>query len=141
MVGGQVLDLEGEGREVRKKRCGKYIVKKQAPFSLLLFYGAIAGSAPPQEKETLKNFGILLGECFQIKDDILDVTQKKEVLGKTPGKDKIQDKATLVKIKGVEESEKIMKSKWEEAVHLLSSIPRPFPFLLEIARFVIEREY
>ncbi len=142
MVGGQVLDLEGEGREVREEEVWEIYRKKTSSFlTASILCGAIAGSAPPQEKETLKNFGILLGECFQIKDDILDVTQKKEVLGKTPGKDKIQDKATLVKIKGVEESEKIMKSKWEEAVHLLSSIPRPFPFLLEIARFVIEREY
>ncbi len=39
---------------------------------------AIAGSAPSQEKEILENFGMLLGECFQIKDDILDVTQEKE---------------------------------------------------------------
>ena len=142
MVGGQVLDLEGEGREVSEEKVWEIYRKKTG--SLLtasILCGAIAGSAPSQEKEILENFGMLLGECFQIKDDILDVTQEKEVLGKTPGKDKIQDKATLVKVKGVVESEKIMKDKWEEAICLLSSIPRPFPFLLEIARFVIERKY
>ncbi|MBP9014917.1 MAG: polyprenyl synthetase family protein [Candidatus Atribacteria bacterium] len=142
MVGGQVLDLEGEGRGVSEEEVWKiYHLKTGSFLTASILCGAIAGSATSQEKEVLEEFGMLLGECFQIKDDILDVTQEKEVLGKTPGKDKIQDKATLVKIKGVKDSEEIMKNKWEKAVQLLSSLSRPFPLLLEIARFVIERKY
>ncbi|HOQ68140.1 MAG TPA: polyprenyl synthetase family protein [Candidatus Atribacteria bacterium] len=142
MVGGQVLDLEGEGREVSEEEVGKIYRQKTASFlTASILCGAIAGSAPSSEREVLKNFGMLLGECFQIKDDILDVTQEKEVLGKTPGKDKLQDKATLVKVKGVRDSEEIMKDKWEKATQLLSSLPRSFSLLLEIARFVVERKY
>lgn len=112
MVGGQVLDLEGEGREVSEEEVGKIYRQKTASFlTASILCGAIAGSASSSEKEILKKFGMLLGECFQIKDDILDVTQEKEVLGKTPGKDKLQDKATLVKVKGVKDSEEIMKDK------------------------------
>ena len=142
MVEGQVLDLEGEGKEVSEEKVWEIYRKKTASFlTASILCGAIAGSATSQEKEVLEKFGMLLGECFQVKDDILDVTQEKEILGKTPGKDEIQDKATLVKIKGVKESEKIMKNKEEEAIHLLLSIPCSFPLLLEIARFVIERKY
>ncbi|MGQ9474153.1 MAG: polyprenyl synthetase family protein [Candidatus Caldatribacteriaceae bacterium] len=142
MVGGQVLDLEYQGGKVTEREVEEIYLRKTARFiQAPIICGGILGEGTPKEQKTLEEFGIQLGKCFQIKDDLLDVTQESKILGKTAKKDIIQDKATLVKIKGIEDAEKILQKEWDRAVTLLCSLERPFGKLLELARFVVERAY
>ena len=142
MVGGQVLDLERQGQSVSESQVYEIYLLKTARFiQAPVVCGSIVGKADRKESKILSEFGLQLGKCFQIKDDLLDVTQESKVLGKTAGKDLTQDKATLVKVKGLKETEKILQKEFEKATALLRSLERPFEKLLEIARFVVERRY
>lgn len=142
MVGGQVLDLECQGKGVTENEVYRIYYMKTARFiQAPVLCGGIAGRADQKERNALAEFGLKLGVCFQIKDDLLDVTQESSVLGKTAGKDIKQDKATLVKIKGLETTEKVLRDEFEQAVTLLSSLGRSFERLLEIAHFIVERRY
>lgn len=142
MVGGQVLDLEYQGKGVGENEVYRIYYMKTARFiQAPVVCGGIAGGVESEEQNVLAKFGLKLGVCFQIKDDLLDVTQESSVLGKTAGKDIEQDKATLVKIKGLETTEKILQDEFEQAVALLSSLGRSFERLLDIAHFIVERHY
>ncbi|MEN3185581.1 MAG: polyprenyl synthetase family protein [Atribacterota bacterium] len=140
MVGGQVLDLEYQGKDVKENEVYEIYHMKTACFiQAPVMCGGIAGGADQKERGVLAKFGLKLGICFQIKDDLLDVTQESSILGKTAGKDVKQDKATLIKIKGMEAAEKVLQDEFEQAVTLLSSLDRSFERLLGIARFIVER--
>lgn len=143
MVGGQVLDLLYQGREEIQEGEIIDMYRRKTAFFIQapILCGSILGGAPKKEQKALAQFGLLLGECFQIKDDILDVTQESARLGKTAGKDLAQGKATLVRVKGVQEAEKIMHDKFQTAYQILESLPRDFSPLLALSHFVITREY
>ncbi|MCX6089898.1 MAG: polyprenyl synthetase family protein [Candidatus Atribacteria bacterium] len=142
MVGGQVLDVESEGKSVTMEDVYRIYRMKTARFiQAPILCGAIAGGAPEEEQEKFRTFGILLGECFQMKDDILDVTGESRTLGKTAGKDFEQEKATLIKVVGLDESLRLMNETFVQAESVLQSIGRPFSVLDEIARFAISRDH
>ena len=142
MVGGQVLDLEYQGQEVTENEVYEIYLRKTALFiQAPVVCGGILGKAGRRERKTLAEFGLRLGKCFQIKDDLLDITGESAVLGKTAGKDAKQDKATLVKVKGVEATERILREEFEEIKALLATMEHSFERLLELARFVVERSY
>ncbi|MCS7241440.1 MAG: polyprenyl synthetase family protein [Candidatus Caldatribacterium sp.] len=142
MVGGQVLDLLYQGKEVTEQEVLEVYHRKTARFiQAPILCGGILGGASQKEKNLLANFGLLLGECFQIKDDILDVTQESARLGKTAGKDLVQGKATLVRIRGVQGAEEVMYDKFEKACQILASLPRDFTLLLALSRFVVTRDH
>lgn len=105
LVGGQVLDLEGEGRsltvdELRAIHMGKTAALIIASVRL----GAMAAGATPEQLEALTAYGRSLGLAFQIIDDILDVTSTPEVLGKSIGKDAKVQKATYPALVGMEQA-------------------------------------
>lgn len=142
MVGGQVLDLLYQGKEVTEREVFEMYRRKTARFiQAPILCGGILGGASRKERNLLARFGLLLGECFQIKDDILDVTQESARLGKTARKDLVQGKATLVRIRGVKEAEKIMYRQFEKACQILASLSRDFTTLLALSRFVVARDY
>lgn len=142
MVGGQVLDLAYQGREVTADQVYEMYFLKTARFiQAPVVCGSILGKAKPRDRKILARFGQRLGICFQIKDDLLDVTQESATLGKTAGKDVEQDKATLVKIKGLEATENILQEEFKKAVAELLSLERPLEKLLTLAHFVVERQY
>lgn len=142
MVGGQVLDLLYQGKEVTEREVFEIYLRKTARFiQAPILCGGILGGASRKEKRLLSRFGLLLGECFQIKDDILDVTQESARLGKTAGKDLAQGKATLVRVQGVSKAERVMHHLFEEACQILASLPRDFAMLLALSQFVITRDY
>ena len=105
MIGGQVADLEAEGKPVEEQHL-HYIhrAKTGAMIRASVRMGAIYCGAPPQEFEALSQYGRHIGLAFQIVDDILDVEGTPESLGKTPGKDAQQQKATFPALYGIEES-------------------------------------
>ena len=105
LIGGQVADLEGEGRALNAAEL-KYIhrCKTAALLTASIRLGAMSANATAWQLKNLTDFGQALGLAFQVLDDILDVTQTTEKLGKTAGKDAKATKATYPAIHGLEKS-------------------------------------
>ncbi len=140
MVGGQVVDLETSGhttdaatlRYIHSSKTGAFI--RAAARS-----GAIYAEAPEADLERLTAYGEKVGLAFQIADDLLDVLGSSESLGKTPGKDGQQQKATYPAIHGIEESRRIAARLVREARELLDVYGTRAQRLQEIAHFLIAR--
>ncbi|MCP3979887.1 MAG: polyprenyl synthetase family protein [bacterium] len=105
MVGGQIADLEAEGRPPDGERL-RWIHRHKtgALFSASAEIGALAAGAGLPAREALARFGAAVGLAFQIADDILDETSTAEALGKTPGKDMAVGKATYPALYGLDAS-------------------------------------
>src|SRR4029077_10626826 len=101
--GGQVADLEAEGKEVTAEIL-EYIhrSKTAALIRAAIVSGAIAGGASREDQDRLRTFGGLIAWAFQVTDDILDVEESSAALGKTAGKDQAQQKATYPALFGLE---------------------------------------
>ena len=107
LVGGQVVDLESEGKEVDLETLEYiHLHKTGALLSACVITGAMIGGADDELIAALRVYARGIGLAFQIIDDILDITASSEVLGKTAGKDLIADKTTYPKLLGLEESRK-----------------------------------
>ncbi len=105
LVGGQVADLEAEGRSVSLAEL-RYIHERKTSALLrcAVRLGGMSANCPPAQLEALSQFGHAVGLAFQVIDDILDVTQSSEQLGKTAGKDTAARKATYPAVLGLEAS-------------------------------------
>jgi len=105
LVGGQVVDLECEGKDVDLDTLEYiHLHKTGALLRACVLSGALIAGAPEELLEALRTYARGIGLAFQIIDDILDVTASSEVLGKTAGKDLTADKTTYPKLLGLEES-------------------------------------
>ncbi len=108
LIAGQVADLEGEGRSLSAAQL-KYIHERKTSALLRgsVRLGGMSANCSPAQLAALTDFGYHVGLAFQIIDDILDVTQTSEKLGKTAGKDIAARKATYPSIVGLEKSRQI----------------------------------
>ncbi len=108
LIAGQVADLEGEGRKISAAQL-KYIHERKTSALLCcsVRLGGMSANCTAAQLQALTDFGYHVGLAFQIIDDILDVTQSSEQLGKTAGKDTAAQKATYPSIVGLEKSRKI----------------------------------
>jgi geranylgeranyl pyrophosphate synthase len=141
MVAGQQLDLEAEGKNISVKQLDKiHHSKTGAMISLSAKAGAIIAEANEQEIESISNYAANLGLLFQITDDLLDVTQTTEVLGKTAGKDVSAEKATYPALYGIDETEKLAENVFLQACRELEKIKKDTTLLNEIAGFILNRE-
>lgn len=141
MVDGQQLDLDGEGKTVSLEDLEKIHQNKTgAMISVSARSGAIIAEANETELEAVTNYASKLGLLFQITDDLLDITQTTEVLGKTAGKDLTAEKATYPSIYGIEETRNLAEKVYREAVEELKKLERPTEILHEIARFILNRK-
>jgi geranylgeranyl diphosphate synthase type II len=105
MIGGQVLDIEGEGKVPTAELLeGIHRAKTGALLRASIRMGAILAGANAEQLDALTRFGEHLGLAFQIVDDVLDVEQSSEALGKTAGKDAAQQKITFPAVYGLEQS-------------------------------------
>ncbi|WP_367871175.1 polyprenyl synthetase family protein [Luteolibacter sp. Populi] len=142
LIGGQVLDLEGEGRKLTKAQLVKiHEAKTAALLTTSIRLGAMTANATEKQLEGLTVFGHALGLAFQVIDDILDVTQSTEVLGKTAGKDAAVEKATYPSILGLEKSRKEAAKLTKEAMDALAPFGKKAQRLREIAEYLLKREY
>jgi len=142
LIGGQVADIEGEGADLNRAQL-KYIHlnKTSALLSSSIRFGGMSANATPKQIEALSIFGESLGLAFQVIDDILDVTQTTEQLGKSAGKDEAVGKATYPAIIGLEASRKEATRLTKKAVDALSVFGKKGATLEAIARYMLDREY
>src|SRR5262249_59119049 len=102
--------------------------------------GGLYGGANDQQVTHLRAFGQSIGLAFQIVDDVLDVTQTSEQLGKTAGKDTAAEKATYPALFGIDESVKKADNLVEEALAALASFGSRAETLKSLARYLVERK-
>jgi len=141
MVDGQQLDLDGEGKTISLEDLEKIHQNKTgAMISASARGGAIIAEANEKELNAITNYASKLGLLFQITDDLLDITQTTEVLGKTAGKDLTAEKATYPSIYGIEETRNLAEKVYREAVGALEDIEKPTEILRETARFILSRK-
>ena len=140
MIGGQVVDLESEGREVTTSVL-EYIhySKTGALLRACIRCGALAAGANSKEMQSLTEFGGKIGLVFQIVDDILDVTSSSEVLGKTAGKDEKVKKATYPALYGIDASRKKACELVSSALEDIRDFGENAESLRSLARFVVNR--
>jgi geranylgeranyl diphosphate synthase type II len=141
MVAGQVADLEAEGKKVGADTVDYiHAHKTGALIRTSLRVGAMLCGADPSAVRALSVAGADLGLAFQIVDDILDVVSSSEELGKTAGKDQIQQKATYPAIHGIEASRARAAFLIDEADEALAPLgPRAEP-IRALGRFILERK-
>jgi geranylgeranyl diphosphate synthase type II len=140
MVGGQVADLEAEGKEVTPEML-EYIhrSKTAALIRASILAGAIAGGASPGDQDRLRTFGGLIGWAFQVTDDILDVEESSAALGKTAGKDQAQQKATYPALFGLTKSHEFARDLATRAMGALETIGPRAANLRELGEFLVLR--
>lgn len=141
MIGGQVADLEAEGKQVDAAHLD-YIHRSKtgALIRASVRIGAIYAGADRAQFEALSKYGTHIGLAFQIVDDILDVVGSTETLGKTAGKDESQQKATFPALYGLEASRDQAKQHLVQAVKALRPIGEPSSLRLrEIADRIVTR--
>jgi geranylgeranyl diphosphate synthase type II len=141
MIGGQVVDIEAE-RTPSDATTLEYIhrAKTAALITASLVSGAIYAGADEQDVALLRVFGQSIGLAFQIVDDILDVTQTSEQLGKTAGKDTAAEKVTYPSIYGIDESRRRAESLVETAFAALEPFRERAESLRGLARYLVERQ-
>ena len=143
LIAGQVADLEAEGKKVNRAQL-RYIHenKTAAILTTSVRLGAMTANAEPKKLRAITNFGRGLGLAFQVIDDILDVTQTSEMLGKSAGKDIAARKATYPAVIGLEKSRAEARRLTREAHDALSIFGnREVESLHALANYLLEREY
>ena len=140
MVGGQVDDLAGGGETPSLERLQRiHECKTAALIRAAVRGGARAGGAKDAEVRALGRYGLALGLAFQIKDDVLDETGTAEELGKTPGKDRAEEKMTYVALEGLDKARARAHAEVEKAVKAIEGLPSP-RLLVRLAHFVTQRD-
>jgi geranylgeranyl diphosphate synthase type II len=140
MVGGQVADIEAEGKRVEPVML-EYIhrSKTAALIRAAVTAGGLCAGAVPEDVARLRRFGETIGWAFQVTDDILDVEESSAALGKTAGKDVAQQKATYPSVFGLERSHQIAKELATKAIAELAPYAERASRLREIAEYLVLR--
>jgi geranylgeranyl diphosphate synthase, type II len=141
MIGGQVVDLEAEHTRPTPEML-EYIhrSKTAALITASLVCGGLYAGAKDREVQRLRAFGRGIGLAFQIVDDVLDVTQTSEQLGKTAGKDTASEKATYPALFGIDASVRKADELVNDAFSELDGFGEHAETLKELARFLVERK-
>lgn len=140
MVGGQVADVEAERKTV--DAAGLEYIHRSKTAALIrgsILAGAVAGGARDEDAERLGRFGENIGWAFQVVDDILDVEESSESLGKTAGKDQAQQKATYPALYGLEKSHAIARELESKALRELGAYGDRASRLRALAEYLVAR--
>ncbi|MBN1830615.1 MAG: polyprenyl synthetase family protein [Deltaproteobacteria bacterium] len=141
MVGGQVVDIQSEGKEgdssivefIHTHKTGALIVASVSS-------GAILGGAEKDQLKALTSYGKDIGLAFQVADDILNVEGSRQEMGKSVGSDARQGKITYPAVFGLERSKEIQKALVDRALETLKSFEERADPLRQIARYIIKRK-
>jgi len=143
LIAGQAADLEAEGKKVKRREL-QFIHenKTSAILRTSVRLGAMSANADAKKLSAITRFGQRMGLAFQIIDDILDVTQTSEILGKSAGKDVAAKKATYPAVIGLDQSRAEARRLTREAHNALSIFSgRDAEALHALANYLLEREY
>jgi geranylgeranyl diphosphate synthase type II len=141
MIGGQVLDMEGEQKSLQLDELKNlHRMKTGALLTSACRLGGITTNASEAQLSGLTSFGRHLGLAFQIVDDVLDVTSSPEAMGKATGKDAARGKNTYPALLGLEDAQKQAHEQLEWALDALSGFGPSADGLRTLARFVVERQ-
>ncbi len=141
LIAGQVVDLESEGKKISAKDL-RYIHERKTSALLRcsVRLGGMSANCSPAQLEALGNFGYYVGLAFQVIDDILDITQTSEKLGKTAGKDQKAQKATYPSIVGMDRSKKIAEDLTKKAFASLEPFRGKARALEALAEYLLKRD-
>ncbi len=140
LIGGQVMDLESEGRSIDAADLERlHRAKTGALLSACVRGGAILGGADEAALDRLARYASAIGLAFQVVDDVLDATEDAEHLGKTAGKDEAAKKATYVSVHGLEAARRLAASLRQEALEAVSPLGSRGELLAAIARLIVDR--
>jgi geranylgeranyl diphosphate synthase type II len=140
LIAGQVADLEAEGKKIAAADL-KYIHERKTSALLCCSarLGGMSANGTAAQLRALTDFGYHVGLAFQIIDDILDITQTSEQLGKTAGKDTTAQKATYPSIVGLEKSQKIARELTQRAFDALKIFRGKAAALEALATYLLQR--
>jgi geranylgeranyl diphosphate synthase type II len=146
MIGGQVVDIESEGvtptaelvEAIHRSKTGALITVSIVSGAI---YGSYRHALPGSKLQAIRTFGEKAGLAFQIVDDILDVTQSSEQLGKTAGKDTATDKATWPAVFGIEQSRHDAAELIADADQALAPFGSAAAPLLALAHYLVDRTH
>ena len=141
MVGGQVLDIEGEEKQLTLEQLEQvHLLKTGALLTYSIISGAILAGANSEHLMALSTFGRHLGLAFQIQDDILDVTGTSEELGKTAGKDETSDKSTYPGILTLPKAKEKLDYHAQQALDAIAGLPGEQQLLKELTELIVQRK-
>jgi len=142
LIAGQVADLEGEGKKANLQQL-RYIHERKTSALLCcsVRLGGMSANCSPAQLKALTDFGYNVGLAFQVIDDILDVTQSSEKLGKTAGKDVKAQKSTYPALVGLNKSRQIATELTAKAFAALKPFHGKAVALEALAEFLLNRDY
>ena len=139
MVGGQVLDMAGEGRALTRGELELLqSLKTGALIRAAAELGCIAAGSTAEQREQVRRYAQALGRAFQVRDDMLDVTSSEQELGKTIGSDRTNEKSTFVTAIGLEGCGALVQTLTDQAVEALAGFDYP-EFHVWLARRMAQR--
>lgn len=142
MIGGQVVDLESEGKKIDEETLDFiHLTKTSAMIEASINAGAVIGGATEKQYTELENYGRSIGLAFQIVDDVLDVTGDEKKLGKKVGSDIDNEKSTYPSLYGIEKSKEMAAELFEKSLKSLEIFDTQADFLRELVEFLRVREY
>ncbi len=140
MVGGQALDMDGEGKDLTFGQLKTiHRNKTGALITASVLSGAIGAGADVEQQKAMREFGDNIGLAFQIVDDLLDVISTTEELGKTAGSDARHEKATYPAFFGVEKTREMANQAVQRSLDALSSFTDKADPLRALARYIVDR--
>lgn len=140
MVGGQILDMEGETASLSLEELEEvHVHKTGALLSFCIEAGGILSEASEEEMTQLRNYARNIGLAFQIKDDILDVTSTTEQLGKTANSDAASDKSTYPSLLGLDGAQQQLDKYHLDAIESLAFLKKETSMLKLFADYIVQR--
>ena len=140
MIGGQVMDLESEGRTLDAPALERmHRAKTGALLGACVRGGAVLGGGGSEDRARLDRYASAIGLAFQVVDDVLDETGAAHELGKTAGKDARAGKATYVSVHGLDASRTLARGLLDEALSALAPLGERGRLLERLARTIVER--
>jgi len=140
MIGGQVMDLESEGRTLDAPALERmHRAKTGALLGACVRGGAVLGGGGDEDRARLDRYASAIGLAFQVVDDVLDETGAAHELGKTAGKDARAGKATYVSVHGLDASRTLARGLLDEALSALAPLGERGRLLERLARMIVER--
>jgi geranylgeranyl diphosphate synthase type II len=141
LIGGQVDDLESEGKQIDCEQLERiHVGKTAALFRVALRTGAILAGAGVRDLQSLTEYGLSFGVAFQITDDILDLTGDEALLGKPPLSDLANRKATYPAMYGLEKAQLIAEAQVNRTLQSVASLGDEAAFLRAAAQYLLNRQ-